>query len=233
MHVPLSDGWTTDVRLDWREEAIGRVVPRPGHLDQWGIPQISQRDRGGMLTPKIVRELWIGSFFWPNKWESLVGMCSNREWALPWVWDALWTMSEEVKLPHCIWLESGQHVWNDLLFNIQKKVVPVEKEMIEERVQQGVFKPAWGPCRNAHYIISKNNGNYCILTSGVSTTWHIVQDTKVLRNIEDLPEAFSRLPRSLLVDWHYGYDHMVLHKDSLDYMAFQTTDGMYQPTRQV
>ena len=52
-------------------------------------------------------------------------------------------------------------------------------------------------------------------------------------NVEEFSEAFAGLPICSLIDFHSGYDQKVLDKDSRDYMAFQTTQGMYRPTRLV
>jgi len=160
-------------------------------------------------------------------------MLSNREYALSWTWEELGTISDEVEPPHRIRLESVHKVWKNRVFRIPKKVIPVEKEMIEERVWQGLFEPAWGPYRNAHFLVPKKNGKYRFIISGVSANWHTLEDAGIPPNVEEFSEAFTGLPISSLIECHSGYDQKRLHEDSRDYMAFQTTQGLYRPTRLV
>jgi hypothetical protein len=140
--VPLWDGSIPGAGLDWRGRVIARAVPIPDPWDEWFIPKFSHGARGGRLTPERLRKLRIGSIFWPKEKGALLGMLSNREYALSWTWEELGTISDEVEPPHRIRLESGHKVWNDRVFRILKKVIPVEKEMLEERVLQGLFEPA-------------------------------------------------------------------------------------------
>jgi len=70
-------------------------------------------------------------------------------------------ISNGVETPHHIRLEANHKVWHDAVFRIRKKVVTVEIEMIDERVWQGLFEPAWGPNRNAHFFVGRMNGKYC------------------------------------------------------------------------
>jgi len=130
-------------------------------------------------------------------------------------------------------LASGHKVWKDRVFRIPKKVISVEKEIIEEIVRQGLFEPAWGPYRNAHFLFQKKNGKYRFIISAVSGNQHALEDTGIPPNIEELSEAFAGLPISSLIDFHNGYDQIMLHEDSWDYMAFQTVQGRYRPTRLV
>jgi hypothetical protein len=48
--------------------------------------------------------------------------------------------------------------------------------MIEERVQQGLFEPAWGPYRNAQFLIPKKNGKYHFIITAVSANRHTQED---------------------------------------------------------
>jgi len=50
-------------------------------------------------------------------------------------------------------------------------------------------------------------------------------------NIDKFSKAVARLPISVLIAFHSGYNHAGLHKDSWNNMAIQTTPGMYWPTR--
>jgi hypothetical protein len=109
----------------------------------------------------------------------------------------------------------------------------MEKEMIEERVRQGLFEPAWGPYRNAHFLVPKKNGKYRIIISAVSAIRHTLEDAGIPPNVEQFSEAFTGLPISSPIDFHSGYDQKRLHDDSRDYMDFHTTQGLYRPTRLV
>jgi hypothetical protein len=51
-------------------------------------------------------------------------------------------------------------------------------------------------------------------------------------DIEEFSEPFAKLPISSQIDFHSRYDQKMLHKESQDYIASQTTQGMYQPTIQ-
>jgi hypothetical protein len=130
-------------------------------------------------------------------------------------------------------LKSGLRVWKDRVFCIPKKVIPVEKEMIEEIVRQGLFEPAWGPYKNAHLLVPKKNGKYRFIISTVSANRHTLEDAGIPPNVEEFSEAFAALPCSSLIDCLSGYDQKSLHEDSRDYMAFQTMQGLYRPTRLV
>jgi len=119
------------------------------------------------------------------------------------------------------------------VFCIPKKVIPVENEMIEEKVRHGLFEPPWGPYRNAHFSVPKKNGKFCFIISAVSTNRHTLEDCGTPPNFEGFSEAFAGQPIFSLNEYHSWYDKKMLHEDSRDYMAFQTSDGMYRPTRLV
>ena len=104
---------------------------------------------------------------------------------------------------------------------------------MEAKVKQGLFEPAWGPYRSAHFLVPKKDGRYRFIISAVSANKHTLEDAGVPPNVEEFSEAFAGLPICSLIDFHSGYDQKVLDKDSRDYMAFQTTQGMYRPTRLV
>jgi len=160
-------------------------------------------------------------------------MLSNGEYALSWTWEELGTISDEVEQPHRMRLQSGHKIWMDLVFRIPKKVIPVEEEMIEERVRQGLFESAWGPYRNAHFLVPKKNGKYRFIISAVSANRHTLEDAGIPPNVEEFSAAFAGLSISSMSDFHSEYDQKRKHKDSRDYMAFQTTHGLYRPTRLV
>ena len=229
----MSDGSKPDAGLDWRGRAITRAVPVPGSCDEWFIPKFSHGAGGGRLIPQRLRELRIGSILRPKEKDALLGILSNREYALSRTWEELGTISDEVELFQRIRLESGHMVWKDGVFRVPKKVIPVEKEMIEERVLQGLFHPGWGPYKNAHFLAPKKNGKYSFITSAVSANQHTLEDSGIPLNVEEFSEAFAVLPIAPLIDLHSGYDQKMLHEESRDYMAFQTTQGMYRPTRLV
>jgi len=102
--------------------------------------------------------------------------------------------------------------------------------MIEERVRQGLFEPAWGPYRNAHFLVPKKNAKYRFLISAVSANRYTLENTGIPPNIEECSAAFTGLPISSLIDFHYGYDQKMLHEDSRDHLAFQTKQAMCRPT---
>jgi len=56
-----------------------------------------------------------------------------------------------------------------------------------------------------------------------------VEDAGILPNIEEYCEAIARPPISSVIDLNSTYDHIALHEDSLDDIAFQTTQDIYWP----
>jgi len=160
-------------------------------------------------------------------------MLSNGEYALSWTSEELGSISDTVEPPHCIQLESSHKVWKDHVFRIPKNVIPMENAMIEESVQQGLFELTWGPNRTAHFLVPKRTGQCWFIISAVSANRHTLEDSRITPNIEEYSEAFAGLPISSRTDFHTGYNQKMLHDDSLDYMAFQTKQGMYRPTRLV
>jgi hypothetical protein len=126
-------------------------------------------------------------------------------------------------------------IWSErnVYSSILKKVIPVEKEMIEERVWQSLFEAAWGPYRNAHSLVTKKNRKYRFIISAVSANRQTVEDTGIPPSIVEFSEVFAGLNISSLIAFHSGYEQKILHKDSWHYMAFQTTHGLYRPTRLV
>jgi hypothetical protein len=96
------------------------------------------------MAPERLQQLRIRSIVWPMEKEALLGMLCNRECTLLYIWEELEAISDVVMPPRCIHLECGHIVWQDGVFRIPKKVIPMEKEMIIERVPQGLFELAWG-----------------------------------------------------------------------------------------
>ena len=77
-------------------------------------------------------------------------------------------ISDEVEQPHCIRLQPAYTVWNNRVFRIPKKVILVEQEMKQERVQWDLFEPAWCPYTNAHFLVAKTNGMYRFMIIAMS-----------------------------------------------------------------
>ena len=130
-------------------------------------------------------------------------------------------------------MECGQKIRKDRVFCIPKKVIPMEQQIMEDRVHQGLYKTAWGPYRNAHFLVPKKNGKYCFIISLVSANRHTLEDDGIPPKVEKVSETFALLPISSLIDFHCGYDQQRLHDDSQGSIAFQTTQGIYRPTRLV
>jgi len=160
-------------------------------------------------------------------------MLSNGEFALSWPWEEQGKISSMVVTPHCIPLESDHKVWKDCIFCIPKKVISVEDEIIEERVRQALFAPAWGLYRNTHFSVPKKNGKYRFIIYGVSANQPTVEDARIPSNIKEFSEAFARLHISSPIDFDSGYGQKMLPKDSWDYMNFQFTQDRYRRTRLV
>jgi len=159
----LGDGSTPDAGLEWRGSAIARAFTIAGHCDEWFISKFSRGTGGGRLTLERPRERRIGSILRLKEIEALLGMLSNGKYTLSWTAEGLETICDELELPPCIWLESSHKVWKDHLLCIPKKVIAVDKAMIEEMVRQGRLEPAWGPYRNAHFLVPKKNVKYCFI----------------------------------------------------------------------
>ena len=204
-----------------RTKALGQVV----------YSQIPPRNKKGQLTPERLHELWIGNILKPNKKEAILGRLSNRKYTISWTCEELGTICDEIEPPYHIGLESGHKACKGHVFNITKKVILVEKEMIEGRVWQGLFEPAWGPYRNAHLIVPKKNGNYRFIISAVNVNWNALEDTRIPPKVEEFFKAFAGLPILSLIDIYSGYNQRMLRKDRQDYMAIPNTQGRYQPTR--
>jgi len=102
-----------------------------------------------------------------------------------------------------------------------------------ERVWQGLFEPAWGPYRNAQVPVPKKNGKYHFIISAMSAKQHTVGDAGMPPSVEEFFQAFAGLPISSVINIHSAYDQTMLRNDIQDYMAFQTTQGMYWHTRLV
>ena len=101
----LLDGCIPAARLDCRGRDIAQAFPIPDPWDKWFIPKFSCREQCGRLTPERVQELHIGSILWQKDREALLGMLSNREYALSWTWEELAIISDEVEPPQGLqWL---------------------------------------------------------------------------------------------------------------------------------
>lgn len=109
----------------------------------------------------------------------------------------------------------------------------MQLEITEQMVWQGLFESAWGPYRYTHFFIPKMNHKYHIMSSSVSRTRDTLEKNNMPPTVEEFSAAFHRLPISSLIDFHYGFDWKVLHKNSQNYMAVQTMHGMYQLTSMV
>jgi len=97
-------------------------------------------------------------------------------------------------------------VWQDSVLPIPKKVIAVEKDVIEERVRPGLFEPTRGPYRNAHFLVPKKNGKYRFIISAVNGNRHTLEDHGIPPNVEEFSDAFARPRISSLIDFHSGYD---------------------------
>jgi len=60
----------------------------------------------------------------------------------------------------------------------------------------------------------------------VGVTPHWQEDGGIQSNVAGCAEALSWLPNSLWIDFHSGYDHILVHDNSWDQMAFQSMQGM-------
>ena len=67
----------------------------------------------------------------------------------------------------------------------------------------------------------------------MSANRHTLEDAKIPPNSKVFSEPFAGLHIFSLIEFHSGYNQKMLHEDSRDYMAFQTMQGMYWPTRLV
>jgi len=149
----------------------------------------------------------------PKDKDALLGMLSNRKYGLSWTCGELGMISDEVEPPHRIRLVSCYKVWKDRVFCIPKKVIPREKEMIEERVRRSLFKSAWGPYRNCHLLVPKRNGTYHFIISAVSANRHTLEDSGIVPNVEEFSEAFAGLHIISLIDFYSGYEQKMLPED--------------------
>lgn len=93
--------------------------------------------------------------------------------------------------------------------------------------------PTWDPHMNAHFMVPKKNRKYHSIISAVSANQRTLEISVILPNVKECSEAFPRLPIFFVIDLHLLYDQAMLHKDSRNYLAIQTQQGMYWPTRLV
>jgi len=107
---------------------------------------------------------------------------------------------------HHIQLEYGYKVRRHYEFCKPKKVLPMQMEITEQMVWQGLFESAWGPYRYTHFFIPKMNHKYHIMSSSVSRTRDTLEKNNMPPTVEEFSAAFHRLPISSLIDFHYGFD---------------------------
>jgi hypothetical protein len=137
------------------------------------------------LSPERLHKLQIWKISRPKQKEALHGQLSNREYPVSWTWEELRTISDKVELPHSVELQWYQEVSKGYVFSITKKIILMEKKILEERVWQGQLVAAWGPFRNVHNLVPQNNEKYCSINSAVSAIWHTVEDTGMQHNVEE------------------------------------------------
>jgi len=93
-------------------------------------------------------------------------------------------------------LECGHKVWEDCIFLIPKKVIPMESEMIEERVLQGLFDSSWGPHWNVHIFCLKWKKKHYSISSAVSINRIILEANGIVPNIAVVSEAVTKVQLS-------------------------------------
>lgn len=67
----------------------------------------------------------------------------------------------------------------------------------------------------------------------MSAHWHTREDATIWLNGKLFSEGFTRLTIISLIAFHSVCDQMMLHKESRDYVGFETTRGMYSSIRLV
>jgi len=149
-------------------------------------------------------------------------MLSNTVQALSWSWEELGTICYEMEPPHCMYMQSGHRVWMDCVVQITNKVIPMAKDMMEQRVPQGLFEAAWGPYSNAQFLVPKKNGKYRFSITPMRANCHTLEDARILPNVENFSESFAGLPIPGFIDFHCGYNQKIFHKDTHDYTAFHS-----------
>lgn len=113
-------------------------------------------------------------------------------------------ISNEVKPPHRLRRQAGHDICKDHTFHIPKKVIPVEREIIEERVLHGLIEPAWGSYRYPHFLVPKKHGKYTFIISAVSANWHTQEDTGIPLKVEECSEVLAELPMTSLNEFPCG-----------------------------
>jgi hypothetical protein len=68
----------------------------------------------------------------------------------------------------------------------------VGREMIEDRVQQSIFKLVSSPYRNAHILLPKNIGNYHFSIPTIKPTSLTLGDAGILLSTEEFSDASAR-----------------------------------------
>jgi len=227
---PLLDGCIPHAKLYWRGRAIAWAVPIRSPSDRFILAKLASREWRGRMTLQGVQGLPIGSILCSIEMEALLGMLSNREYAISRPWEKLGTIRNKVDQPYKFQLESGQMVWKDGVFCTLKKVIPMEARMIEDSVCQDLLEPAQGPYRNDHCSVPKKNGKYTIINLALSVNRHSLEATEIQHHLEQYSETFEWLPISSLIDFQSGYNQELLHKDGWDNMTSQSVQGMHLPT---
>jgi len=109
----FSGGSISDAVLDWRGRAIAQGIPIPGPWDMWLISKFSCRENGGRLTLEVVQESQIGRLLLRKVKEGLLGTLSIGDYALSSPREELGTVSDKVKQPYRIPMETGYNISKD------------------------------------------------------------------------------------------------------------------------
>lgn len=167
----------------------------------------------------------MGSISWLKEKEAPCGVLLYREYAVSWTRQEQEMISNEVERHHHILLPSGHTAQKDCVICIPKKVIPMENKIMEESVWQGLYEHGWRPCRNAHVLLLKKNQKFWFITSTISANRRVLEDARILSNIEEFAQDFTGPPMTLVIDFD-SVRTTILLKDSQDYLAIDTMQGM-------
>ena len=147
-------------------------------------------------------------------------MFYNREAAFAFCFDHVTRVRPEVAEPQEI--RTVEHkAWQAPNFPVAKSLLPVVREMLAERLRNGVLEKCYGPYRNPWFLVKKKeSGKYRLINAAMEMNRHTIRDANLPPSVDEFSEEFAGCHIASLVDLYSGYDQIPLAKESRDLTAF-------------
>jgi hypothetical protein len=78
-------------------------------------------------------------------------MLFQRENTLGWTMTETCRIIDEVESYHVV-RTIGHLAWKSVPYQLPRKLITVEDNIVKERVALGLIEPSWGPYRNVHFL---------------------------------------------------------------------------------